>query len=124
MLNAIWESLHAFLYDNYMGGEITKFILVRASLFDAILITAILLLVINLPLLKNKTWVIIIVGLVVAVANEWYGLGTSRWAYNELMPIMPIIKTGLTPTLQLGILGYITYKIQDYMDLIINPSRG
>ena len=111
ILNLIWENLHSLLYSNYMGGEITEFILIRASLFDALMITIILLPFIYLNKLKNKSWLIIVVGIVIAVLNEWYGLSTDRWMYNSLMPVLPIIMVGLTPTLQLGILAYISYKI-------------
>jgi len=115
ILNLIWENLHVFLYLNYKGGEITEFILARASLFDAFLITVILLPFIYFSSLRNKVWLVFTIGVIVAVFNEWYGLNTARWAYNELMPIIPIIKTGLTPTLQLGLLGYASYKIQEYI---------
>ncbi len=115
LLNLFWENLHSFLYDNYMGGVITEFILMRASLFDAILITLILLPFLQLSLVKNKSWLIIIVATVVAIFNEWYGLGTGRWAYNLWMPILPIIDIGLTPAIQLGLLGWVTYKLQDYI---------
>lgn len=114
VLNLIWENLHAFLYLNYKGGEITQFILVRASLFDAFLITIISLPFIYFSLLKNKYWLIIFIGIIIAILNEWYGLGTGRWVYNDLMPILPIIKTGLSPTLQFGILGYATFIISKY----------
>lgn len=94
-----------------MGGEITEFILMRASLFDAFIITIILMPFIYLNKLKNKSWLIIVVGIIIAILNEWYGLGTGRWMYNSLMPVLPIIMVGLTPTLQIGILGYISYEI-------------
>lgn len=117
ILNVIWENLHVFLYSNYMGGEITEYILLRASLFDALLVTIILLPFLHFPVLKDRSWAIIIIGITVAIFNEWYGLGTGRWVYNSFMPIVPIIETGITPTLQLGLLGYITYKVQDYIFL-------
>lgn len=97
-----------------MGGKITEFILLRASLFDAILIVIISLPFVYFSFLKNKTWLILILGIIIAIFNEWYGLGIGHWAYNELMPIIPIIKTGLTPTIQLGLLGYLSIKIQRY----------
>ncbi len=115
ILNVIWENLHSYLYDNYMGGKITEFILIRASLFDAVLITAILLPFIYFHSLKNKTWLIIIISTIIAIFNEWYGLGTGRWIYNSLMPILPIIKVGLTPALQLGLTGYVAYRFQEYL---------
>lgn len=113
ILNVIWENLHSFLYSNYMGGKITEFILVRASLFDATLITIILLPFVFSNVFKNKTYLIIVIGIVIAILNEWYGLSTGRWMYNSLMPILPIIKVGITPVLQLGILGFISYKLED-----------
>lgn len=113
VLNLLWENLHSVLYSNYKGGEITEFILARASLFDAFLITLILIPFVYLIALKNKSWLIIVVGTIIAVINEWYGLSTSRWMYNSLMPILPIINVGLSPTLQLGLLGYISFKIQE-----------
>ena len=112
VLNLFWENLHSFLYNNYLGGKITEFILIRASLFDAILVTIMVLPFIYLFSLKNKSWLIIVIGIVVAIFNEWYGLSTGRWTYNSLMPIVPMIKVGLTPTFQLGVLGYITYRFQ------------
>ncbi|MDO8729325.1 MAG: hypothetical protein Q7K26_05600 [bacterium] len=99
-----------------MGGKITEFILIRASLFDAILITTVVLPFIFISSLKDKSWLIIVIGIVVAIFNEWYGLSTGRWAYNSLMPIVPILKVGLTPMLQLGVLGYLSYKFQEHIN--------
>lgn len=106
ILNIIWENAHVFLYANYQGGEITEFILLRAALFDALLITIISLPFFYFNFLKSRLWIVILLGLVVAIINEWYGLGTARWAYNDLMPILPIIHTGLTPTLQLALTSF------------------
>src|SRR3989338_6127191 len=39
LLNLIWENLHSWLYAYYEGGVITEWILLRATLFDAIFIT-------------------------------------------------------------------------------------
>lgn len=114
LLNFFWENLHSFLYVGYKGGEITQFILARASLFDAILITIILMPFLYITSLQRKIWLIFIIGIIIAILNEWYGLSTSRWAYNLYMPILPIIGVGLSPALQLGVLGHISYKIQEY----------
>ena len=113
--NLLWENLHSFLYESYKGGEITQFILVKASLFDALLITCIVLPFFYVSFLRKRPWVIVIVGVMVAILNEWYGLGTGRWVYNSLMPIVPLINVGLTPVLQLGVLGFLSYKFQEYL---------
>lgn len=103
-----------------MGGKITEFILLRASLFDALVISVVVLPFLFLPFLKNKSWLIILLGTAVAIFNEWYGLNTARWAYNSLMPTIPLINVGFTPAIQLGILGYISYRVQEYVDF--HPS--
>ncbi|HEY4523113.1 MAG TPA: hypothetical protein VJK73_01940 [Candidatus Paceibacterota bacterium] len=116
-LNVVWENLHSFLYSAYMGGTITEYILVRASLFDALLVMFIVLPFIYVRALRERAWLIIAIGILIAIGNEWYGLGTGRWAYNSLMPIVPLLKVGLTPALQLGVLGYVSY-------VLLRPRRS
>lgn len=111
VLNVIWENLHSVLYDNYMGGKITELILLRASLADAIIITVITLPFVLYPSLKKHSWMIILFGFLVSLLNEYHAFLTDRWAYNSLMPIIPFLGTGLTPTIQIGLLGYLTFKI-------------
>ena len=67
--------------------------------------------------LRERAWLIIAIGILIAIGNEWYGLGTGRWAYNSLMPIVPLLKVGLTPALQLGVLGYVSY-------VLLRPRRS
>lgn len=114
VLNVVWENLHSFLYANYKGGPITEFILMRASLFDAVIISVIAIPFLHVPFLRRRSWLLVIVGTVIAIVNEWYGLGTARWAYNAYMPVIPLINTGLTPTLQLGVLGFLSFKFEEY----------
>ena len=92
-----------------MGGKITEFILLRASVADAGIITLLSLLFMSVPSLKRKSWLIIFVGVLIAIFIELYALNTGRWAYNEYMPMIPILGVGLTPTIQLGLLGYLSY---------------
>ena len=40
-LNLIWENLHSFLYAQYQRGPITEFVLLRATLADAVMIVLI-----------------------------------------------------------------------------------
>jgi len=110
-LNLIWENLHSLLYTNYMGNQITKFILLRASLGDAVMITILCLPFIFFKKQERKNWLIILMGVVLAIFIELYALETGRWSYNEYMPIIPFLDIGLTPTIQLGLLGYLSYRI-------------
>ncbi|MFZ2151981.1 MAG: hypothetical protein WAV09_02640 [Minisyncoccia bacterium] len=115
LLNLVWENLHSLLYDNYKGVEITQLILLKATLGDAVMIVLITLPFVILVSFRKHLWGIALIGLIVAISIEWYALGTSRWAYNEYMPIIPILLVGLTPTIQLGLLGYLSFKIQEHM---------
>ena len=110
-LNLIWENLHSFLYVHYRGGEITGLILARAAVVDAIIITLLALPFIFISKLQNKSWLIIFLGVAIAIAIELYAIQTGRWAYNEYMPLIPLLYVGLTPTIQLGLLGYLSYQL-------------
>lgn len=109
ILNWVWEILHSALYSNYQGGPITNFILFRAAIGDAAIISILVFIAQKLKL--NKSLFVVFGGLVVATVIEILALQTGRWAYNTLMPTIPIIKIGLTPTIQLAITGYIGQKL-------------
>ena len=115
VLNIVWENLHSYLYDNYMGGKITEFILLRASLADALAITILLIPFLYISFFRKRNWLVILGGIIISILIEWHGLGTGRWSYNDYMPIIPILSVGLTPTIQLGILGYLSFIWQEYI---------
>ena len=123
ILNAVWENLHAFLYDNYMGDKITELVLLRATLADAVMITVITLPFVLFPSWRRQNWIIIFVGLVLAIGIERYALLTDKWAYNVYMPIVPFLSVGLTPTIQLGLLGFLSFQIQEYISSSIWYNR-
>ena len=108
-LNFIWENLHSILYVTYKGGAVTQLILARATLVDALILTILSLPFIYIYFFKRKKWLIIPICLIISILIEIYALGTSRWAYDYGMPIIPYLNVGITPVLQLGIIGYLTY---------------
>lgn len=108
-LNWTWEILHSALYLNYRGGTITSFILFRAAIADAAMILILVFLAQKLPL--NKSVFVFAAGLVLAVVIELLALKAGRWEYNALMPVIPFIKVGLTPTVQLAVIGYLAQKL-------------
>lgn len=110
-LNLVWENLHALLYTAYQGGPITEFILLRATLGDAVMLTVLAVPFVYIAALKRHIWLIIPIGLALAVWIEVYALGAGRWSYNELMPLVPFLHVGLTPTIQLALLGWVTYRL-------------
>ena len=111
VLNAVWENAHAFLYVHYQGEFITGMTLLRASLFDAVITTFIALLFFNIIKTQYALYLSVFTLVVFAIGLEWWAIETSRWAYGEGMPIIPFLNTGLTPTIQLGLLGYISIRI-------------
>ncbi len=112
ILNLIWENLHAPLYDNYMGGKITELVLLRATLADAAIIVFIFILLAlffrNFLWFQNLNWksilFLLIIGAFIAIGIEKWALITDRWDYMYSMPIIPVIKVGLTPVLQMMLL--------------------
>ena len=107
--NVAWEFTHSVLYVHYQAGEITNIILLRAALFDAAFITLLALPMLFAPYLRARLWIALIVGILFAVGIEWFALSTGRWAYSAAMPIVPVIGTGLTPTIQLGLISWGIY---------------
>ena len=110
LLNLIWENFHSYLYVHYQGGVITQLILLRATLFDATVITLLAWPFIMIDYFKKRLWWSMVIGIIFAVILERFAIFTGRWAYNDLMPIIPLVKTGLTPTLQLGLITFGIYK--------------
>ena len=110
LLNLVWENLHSVLYLHYQNGPIGEWVLFRAALFDAGFIALLGLIFLSFSFLCKREWLALPIGFLAAVLLEIYALKTGRWTYNEMMPIIPIIKTGLTPTIQLGLLSFIAFK--------------
>ena len=111
LLNLVWENLHSYLYDNYMGGRIAEFILLRATFADAVMVTLICLPFVYIKYFNERRWIMPIFGITLAIFIEKYALSTARWAYNPFMPLIPILNVGLTPTIQLGLIGYLSYRL-------------
>ncbi len=111
-LNYVWEHLHAQLYLHYQGGPITELILLRATLIDALFIVGVYLVVYTVPFLAKNRWLwTILLGLTAAVLLERYALATGRWAYADAMPLVPLLKTGLTPTIQLALTAVLAFRL-------------
>ena len=111
LLNWLWENLHTPLYYHPDGEMINSLMLLQATLFDALFITLLGAVVLVIPYLRTRPWLASLIGVLAALAIEWQALSTGRWAYTEAMPIVPLLGTGLTPTIQLGLLSYVVYKL-------------
>lgn len=96
---------------HYQNEEISQLVLLRAAVTDAVMIFILIWVVKKFPKFLNRSLMIVIGGIIVAIVLEAWALGAGRWLYKDIMPIIPIIKTGLTPTIQLGLTGLITYVL-------------
>lgn len=107
LLNLVWENAHSVLYSHYQNGAISAFILFRASVVDAIII---LFGIFLSRFCKDSRRVQFLMSfwLLIAIAIEWWALYSGRWAYAIVMPVIPFLKTGLTPTIQLVVTGFCT----------------
>ena len=110
-LNFIWEEAHSALYAHYRGAEITHFVLLRAALVDALVITGLLFPFFKVNFLKKRIWIFPVGAVAIAIGLEKWALSTGRWAYTDAMPVIPILDSGLTPTIQLAFLGYVSYLV-------------
>ncbi len=117
VLNFLWEIGQAGLYQpHYEGFSSFIFVHFRAALGDVVIISIIYF--ITALIRRNKDLIIkldkasfflfALLGFAFAVAVEKYALAAGRWSYNELMPVLPILKVGLAPTLQLTIISPLT----------------
>ena len=111
VLNYIWENAHSVLYSSYQGFSINQFVLLRAAFVDAIFVLFLIFIIAAYRPFYKKPWLLIVFGIIVAVAIELWGLGTGRWVYTSLMPIIPLFRVGITPAIQLGLTAYMTYYL-------------
>ena len=107
----IWEVLQLPLYTVWTTGTLTQqaFAVLHCTLGDTMI--AGLSLLVALALFARATWpstgvvrvfaVSLAIGLAYTVYSEWLNVSVRRsWAYSDLMPVVPVLGTGLAPLLQ------------------------
>ncbi len=108
LVNFVWEILHSTLYIGEYG--LGSWILWRASIMDAIITVVIVLVFLYIRILQSRPWTIFAIGFIWSFLLEIHAITTNRWVYDT-MPIIPILSTGLTPTIQIGLIAYVLVKI-------------
>ncbi len=109
--NLTWEMLHLPLYTIWTTGSLGEqaFAVLHCTAGDVLV--AFSALAVALITAGVKTWpaerhrpvllVALIVGIAYAVFSEWLNMvARASWAYSPLMPVVPLINTGLSPLLQ------------------------
>lgn len=113
LLNLLWENLHAPLYVHYRGGAISEYILFRAALFDALVISIFAAILSFAPFRRWRLWLMPVAGIFFAVGLELWALQTGRWEYTAWMPLAPFLNVGLSPMFQLGMTGWLALWVLD-----------
>lgn len=118
LLNFLWENLHAPLYSHHLGQKIETWTLFVATLGDVIILSLFVLLWKYFPFLKDKLFLVIPLGLLIAYYIEKYALSVNRWSYNDSMPIVPVLSVGISPLLQLATTGFLLLLLLKKLELL------
>ncbi|MBI2449231.1 hypothetical protein HYV49_02955 [Candidatus Pacearchaeota archaeon] len=119
IFNLAWEIFHSPLYKTAVNALKTGYypiLILKAAGGDIIMVLIIFLAISSFN--RSFQWEIsnkknitlsIIFGLIISIGFELYAQYTDRFFYNSKMPIIPFIKVGLTPVLQMIITPLITF---------------
>ena len=109
--NLIWEFLHLPLYTIWQEATLFENAYAAIHCTAGDLIIAICALMLSLLLFGNQDWpktqffrvltFTVFFGVLYTVYSEWVNIEIRQsWAYSELMPVVPILETGLSPLAQ------------------------
>ncbi|MDN3563548.1 hypothetical protein ACFQY5_33285 [Paeniroseomonas aquatica] len=109
--NLVWEAAHLPLYTLWNTGTAQEklFAIVHCTGGDVLI--ALTCLALALITVGHRDWplrafravaaVTVVLGVGYTIFSEWLNIVVRQsWAYSELMPVVPIIDTGVTPLLQ------------------------
>ena len=117
LLNFAWELIQIPLYKNPANHTNHIAFCALASLADVLMV---LLLYFGLALIfKNSFWIqqlklrriviVVLIGGAGAILSEMRHLFLGSWAYDNSMPIIPLVNVGIAPVLQFMILPLLIY---------------
>jgi len=121
LLNLAWEVIQLPLYKDAVFNIQHIAFCALASVADAIMV---LLIYFCFALIyENPLWVeeltaprifiLMLVGVVGAIAAEMRHLSAGTWAYDNSMPILPVVDVGLSPVLQFMLLPVLIYYLSN-----------
>lgn len=119
VLNLIWENAQAPLYSGYVNFRQHLAICFAAALSDVLIIG---LLYFFFAIFKRdalgifklgaiETAILIFAGAVITTGMEKWALSAGRWQYAPAMPLIPYLKVGLLPVIQLMALPWFTFYL-------------
>jgi len=117
VLNLIWELSHGPLYKGFKY-DLSHISLITLSSITDMLTLLLLFLVLSL-VFKNVYWIeqlsffnvlilMLVGGLSASLVEIWH-INRGDWLYGESMPLIPIVKAGVSPVLQFTILPLVIF---------------
>jgi len=127
-LNYLWEMLQMPFYVGMSFSDLQSWLMcARASLGDVVIVLFIFIL--GRLIFKSWDWVyhlnlrkiiyLIFIGFSIAIVIELISLKYHRWAYSEMMPVIPKIDVGIIPVIQMILLPYLTYVVTSRIFLLL-----
>ena len=113
----VWETLQLPLYTLWTTGTTREVTFAVAHCTGGDTLIALAALMLGLAAAGHKNWpaeshhrvmlITLAVGIGYTIFSEWLNIVVrANWAYSGLMPVIPIIKTGLSPLLQWIVIPY------------------
>jgi hypothetical protein len=111
VLNFFWEMAHMPLYELWRTGTSSEIAFAVLHCTGGDILIALSSLLLALLLVGQKKWptngarrvliVTILFGFAYTAFSEWLNIQIREaWAYNDLMPVIPLLNMGLSPALQ------------------------
>ncbi len=109
--NLVWEFAHLPFYTLWETGTTSEIIFAAVHCTGGDILIALSSVMLALLLTGSSSWpsarglavivLTLIFGLGYTVFSEWLNVEVRQaWAYRDLMPVIPLIGTGLSPILQ------------------------
>lgn len=130
LLHVIWENAQGPLFQGYTSFA-EHFPICFLGTVGDVAITLFVFVIIALlkndfnwiaSLKKKDIAVLAVVGLFIAVGIEWRALLFGRWAYTDAMPIIPYLKVGLLPIVQMTLLLPLSVFITGKFSAVLNKK--
>lgn len=119
LLNLTWELVQAPLYANFTNNKMHIIFCVLASGGDVIML--LLLYFVLAFIYKDPVWislltilrilVVILIGGIGAILSELGHVLIGSWTYTASMPLIPVVKVGLSPVLQFIVIPITAYYL-------------